>query len=112
MAAQSEATAAKRVTHTPGPWTIDDESKLGGQVYIWSSPASIASASIALVYPNRQREANARLIAKAPEQEAIIAELVGALKLIVYRYECRADGDVIGPEEIEEANAAIAKATK
>lgn len=37
-------------------------------------------------------------------------KLLEALKLLVYRYECRDDGDVVGPEDIKEANAAIAKA--
>ena len=95
--------------HTAGPWRA--EKHVTGNYQILA-PNQNGDGLSELIAFDIEGEPNARLIAKAPEQEAVIAELVGALKLIVYRYECRADGDVIGPEEIEEANAAIAKATK
>jgi len=38
---------------------------------------------------------------------ALSAQLAEALRLLVYRTECEADGDVIGPEDIAEARTAL-----
>ena len=69
--------------HTPGPWNIDE--KLEGQTCITSKQHdSFAEPIICRVFdsshvPLHEQEANARLIAAAPELlEALLALLPGA----------------------------------
>ena len=104
--------------HTPGPWCVRE-----GGTGIWADREYPRGSGVCLLvkppyydgegFPLAEDvlEANARLIAKAPEQQAIITELLEALRTMLYHFQPTAE---IGPDEIEnavaEANAAIAKA--
>lgn len=81
--------------HTPGPWHVDGI-HVGSEAYI--------VARVEAFEPRAEREANARLIAAAPELLAVVADLVATW-----------DGyDETGPEPldalVEQARAAITKA--
>ena len=77
------------MTHTPGPWTVledEDSTAIVSQV---GTPRPYV-AWLNKIKPDGDvvgcggsPEANARLIAKAPEQEAVIAELLEALRDLV-----------------------------
>ena len=88
--------------HTPGPWCLSDESPM---IIEDECKVIVGSAS---TYPNsgyfpgqKEAEANARLIAAAPE-------LLEALEKALDDSAC--DGDQCGTEWHELARAAIAKA--
>lgn len=86
--------------HTPGPWVKDRHGQLrspqGKQVGVWD-------AGIAWVQRDEESEANARLIAAAPD-------LLEALKQAVDREEYgKEEGDEV-PQWLLDARAAIAKA--
>lgn len=91
-------------THTPGPWTITRESD--------THPLAIQTAEGTVAYvrhmgrPDPEWQANARLIAAAPE-------LLAALESMVDMFERHIDGRP-GPDDAaarwDDARAAIAKA--
>jgi len=72
--------------HTPGPWTIEDrEDRLliwsdGRHDYIASLPADIDGLDSEEVAANvrKEQEANARLIAAAPDLLAALERIIGA----------------------------------
>jgi hypothetical protein len=97
--------------HTPGPWAAEDVRSGKYHVYFRIN-AQGESAHIAGVYPHYgNAEANARLIAAAPD-------LLAALKLIADASECFApseEDEFTAPAHrlwvaITEARAAIARA--
>lgn len=80
--------------HTPGPWSINDQNPDDEEIEAPSGPVAIALG--------REAEANARLIAAAPD-------LLAALE------ECLLNSDIHGKygppaRSLEKARAAIAKA--
>jgi len=90
--------------HTPGPWTFVHEGGIDGGYFI------DAKEDVVVLPRGRLNEADARLIAAAPD-------LLAALRAIVNKAHPRADylnGDAthyIGPKElVDAARAAIAKA--
>ena len=99
----------KKTGHTPGPWKVKWAGKLVN-MYGWCVyPDSIKSylLPIAWAFPcdmeddgKKTEEANARLIAAAPELLAALESLLSAAE--------EDGGDLDGP--IEQAKAAIAKA--
>lgn len=95
--------------HTPGPWRATKHTDTKG----WTVSAG---NSIASVRPLPEVEANARLIAAAPEQqakidrlEAVNQELVGALENII-RY--APEGATYDNVALPPIRQAIAKATQ
>lgn len=79
--------------HTPGPWALDDDGFVYGEGFIVSDPHSSPEIDL------DEREANARLIAAAPE---LLAALEWALD--------DPDSEILGEEWANAAQAAIAKA--
>jgi hypothetical protein len=79
--------------HTPGPWVSKPTASLGPQYAVYTESDG---HDIAIVYDHGNTEANARLIAAAPE-------LYSALKQLVETPEVRM-------EDMQSARAAIAKA--
>ena len=53
--------------HTPGPWTLDGDEVRGGQGNCFIAVASFASAYAKSGRFTKEEQANARLIAAAPE---------------------------------------------
>lgn len=91
--------------HTPGPWFVDEESPLdvrtngvGKLMWICDAPDGYDTSNIEGM---KQREANARLIAAAPD-------LLEALEVVLCELEAQ---DIHAPARIAFAKAAIAKAT-
>ena len=93
------------VQHTPGPWSAEIPSASNG--YVWIDPVDGCCGEIATVWNTHDNsEANARLIAAAPD-------LLEALKAVV--------NDWVAPDDLpfedgempalDAARAAIAKAT-
>jgi hypothetical protein len=85
--------------HTPGPWSVDDPHQ------IWAESAGEYVAITRVedwdTIPREQAEANARLIAAAPE-------LLEALKAMLTNWE---EAPAYGSDAAAKARAAIAKAT-
>lgn len=88
--------------HTAGPWRIDRPSEIGGCLDVRSRHFCIASIHAGMddswPHRNTQRDANARLIAAAPD-------LLAACIKVVEHYGDPAGGQLFG------LRAAIAKAT-
>ena len=97
--------------HTAGPWRA--EKHVTGNYQILA-PNQNGDGLSELIAFDIEGEPNARLIAKAPEQEAVIAELLEALKECEI-YVATASGDQFYFDETEKTlkqlRAAIAKAT-
>ena len=106
----------KKQAHTPGPWGFMDDPIEG--IWVESSHGGFCIAEIpkqtaGLDNDASPREANARLIAAAPETKEQRDDLLSALKKMSIAYEKLADtvGDA-GPHWTiyREAKAAITKA--
>jgi len=101
-------TTATKQGHTPGPWHVEDAPD-SGLIFIRSHPAEVSLANIrkGQDHPN---EANARLIAAAPE-------LLEALQSILFQAGCREARDLgnLNYDRLHaveaQARAAIARAT-
>ena len=91
--------------HTPGPWNVTDV--IEGNVYPMSTMRSLNVNGMVLAHINAHYdgEANARLIAAAPE-------LLAALRLCVLKFSQLQDTEMtLGmARALDEARAAIAKA--
>lgn len=95
--------------HTPGPWRV---SKLGGEPMVYGPQgAQIVNMRDALVFAD-ENEANARLIAAAPELLAVLQSFVNA-----WAEQIDKDKEVNGSDAVDfiagyldDARAAIAKA--
>lgn len=87
--------AAASGTHTPGPWTVEN---VAGRFYVASEHQHTStfgticdlycrndSPTGFFAFPNA--EANAKLIASAPDMASRIAALEGALKIIRHEHE-------------------------
>ena|SRR6185436_11891511 len=102
--------AAPKTAHTPGPWHSVGTGVLGPEAKLKDSIAVVSTRlrnGIGLAkWPDEEREANARLIAAAPE-------LLAALKAIKER----ASGNIYNTDQVTGekfavmVDAAIAKAT-
>ena len=92
-------------THTPGPWRVGR--KLSNCVVVTAEGKDIGTVSINKYTDNAINEANARLIATAPELLAALKTLVGLLD--VQADEMEEAGIAILPER-EAARAIIDKA--
>lgn len=68
----SSSAVTSSLSHTPGPWSIDDTS---GQDLVWADGAIVAHPAHPKNWP-----ADARLIAAAPEMFAALEELLKAEK--------------------------------
>lgn len=98
--------------HTPGPWRINDAARSPPpKVKVWSPSAAESAggefemgwvAELSRKRPQSEREANARLIAAAPELLDALRDLVGAIAEMKL--------EMAGHVSLEEARAAIAKA--
>lgn len=90
------------VKHTPGPWVKGKFGQLygasGRQVGVWD-------AGIARVSRDAEAEANARLIAAAPELLAACEEMIGTLW-----FKSPHGSDVINADAYKQMTDAIAKA--
>ena len=97
-------------THTPGPWVAEGRGANLTVVFAGSTPGSRPGVCAVADGTEKEREANARLIAAAPELLAALAAIVSRLEWNGYRegWDVRCDlpsGTVLA------ARAAIAKAT-
>jgi hypothetical protein len=87
-----ETTKEKHATHTPGPWhyTLADETSAGGVYGNEKSVCDIIPKELQVAYDCEEVEianANARLIAAAPEMFEVLSEV-----LIEYEAEAKAEG--------------------
>jgi hypothetical protein len=89
------------MTHTPGPWTYDAEF----EVIFGPSPDYDTVAATFFDRPEDECEANARLVAAAPQ-------LLEALQSLLRDEKALDDDDPNLIKTREKARAAIAKATK
>lgn len=80
--------------HTPGPWAVD------GHFVVRGDGTALCDVWASRPIPNAEAEANARLIASAPD-------LLEALEALVWDRDVR---DVATHHDIGRARAAIAKA--
>ena len=109
--------------HTPGPWTTNPRGEDGAEVYAlasvaWCGIASTHGASGSQVIRAAEAQANARLIAAAPDLLRGLEAMIGLC------HGCRGRGRCFGPvpvgsvgesvyqpcPECSDARAAIAKA--
>ena len=95
----------EQTQHTPGPWVFTPEVNMAGMRYVRQAPEANGSNEICRVEGWRDGigEANARLIAAAPELLEALQKLVRAIDRMPSN---PADGLA------DEARAAIAKATE
>ena len=95
-----------KVTHTPGPWHVNEG--IRGKTYVEHAHGMICDMQLEeYVHTNEDRLgilADANLIAAAPE-------LLASLKWLVDACETESDAMGIYKAHIEQAKAAIAKAT-
>lgn len=103
----AKANATSPAQHTPGPWTLQgieaDQSESLSAVYRVRGPSEFPD--IAEVYfrdTDEETDANARLIAAAPELLDALSDLVGG---------CGKEGDLFCSVAMEKARAVIGKAT-
>ncbi len=88
--------------HTAGLWELRNKGNLhgnSGRVVIVDADQTTIAKMIdlsELSYANAERIVACVNNCAGINPEAV-PELLAALKLLVYRYECRADGDVVGP---------------
>jgi hypothetical protein len=84
------------MTHTPGPWETQrvEEDRL----VLWGREDALGTFKIADIYETANNEANARLIAAAPELLEALEMLVGP------------EGDLYDQYAHDKARAAIKKA--
>ena len=87
------------MTHTPGPWTVQKAGR------VTAGPVEICQHMPELGIPQEQYEANARVIAAAPELLDVAQAIVTAFGDITLR-------DHVQQHLYEGARAAIAKATQ
>lgn len=90
-----------KIKHTPGPWILSDTTKAGNRKvsgYGWDYFANVTVRMDGTAANCEEGEANARLIAAAPD-------LLAALKAIVEFHQ----GSKVGKAVQETARAAIAK---
>lgn len=116
MNTTTSETAAAAVTHTPGPWGLchrGDYSDFGGFSQIILGPDN--TRRIAAVHSSdAETEANARLIAAAPELLRALDKLCDDCEQAAYhltRHGERTRAEALD-ERIEQARAVIAKAMK
>ena len=69
-------TKEKRATHTPGPWGYSE-----GEIYRGNNPIASVIPSFGWFRKTAEDEANARLIASAPEMYEVLSELLDTLGL-------------------------------
>jgi len=103
--------------HTLGPWTADFEGEDdydGVPITAKDRDRYVPVANVPVYYADRpEREANARLIASAPElkeQRDELLEALEALLLQALQSELNSASHEYGSEAIDNARAAIAKA--
>lgn len=99
-APEAHPTTERQASHTPGPWSNER---------IWDTPASRIHArvegvpmALAEVFTMRnagEKEANARLIAAAPDMFAALNEVHGCFDVQTMDEILRKDGDVHGDDE-------------
>ena len=94
------------VRHTPGPWQVRHDhgatTKTFGGPHVQAGKRVIAWPEFPSVDENDTSEANARLIAAAPDLLDALTDLVGG---------CGKEGDLYSSTAIGKARAAIEKAT-
>lgn len=66
--------SATETAHTPGPWTHDEKLPTS----VWANDVWVASTNVETIHSLDEREANARLIAAAPQ-------MLEALEAVVQR---------------------------
>lgn len=105
--------------HTPGPWARDTGSGVGCDVRAQNGRKVAATWGINNGDPNRpayraECDANARLIAAAPELLDLLSALECDINTLVYCYERKPDNFgravAVAKADAERARAAIAKA--
>lgn len=84
--------------HTPGPWRIARHDTLKDVRHIDAGPAGYERSTVAIL-DGPKSDANAQLIAAAPELLAALIECAEQL-----------DAETLGGEALDNARAAIAKA--
>jgi len=97
-------------THTPGPWIVRDHPTQ--DIYI--GPTNDGGAPSVAIVPRRisrtpgEHNANARLIAAAPE---LLEALTRLLPYANFMLSCTVDDDDAAYAAVDRARAAVAKAT-
>ena len=69
-------TKEKHATHTPGPWGYSE-----GEIYRGNNPIASVIPSFGWFRKTAEDEANARLIAAAPEMYEVLSELLDTLEM-------------------------------
>ena len=94
-----------KTKHTPGPWLVTDRATAPNKVIVHAQPRRIALCYLQgkAVYVDRaEAEANAKLIAAAPE----------LLEAMIKVYTAKVETGKIGTEEVSMMIAVIKKATE
>ena len=86
--------------HTPGPWTVDKYYRHDKEIFILEPSVSVNYDDV----DHEEQEANARLIAAAPELLEVLKEAFDMIDGVLLT-------DVFGGEWFEKADEAIKKAT-
>jgi len=94
--------------HTPGPWWVGEEDSFDG-IAVMYRDGMVPVANVQTGYTDRNSEANARLIAAAPD---LLAACVSLSSMEIFT-ESAADDDIciITVATVRKIRAAIAKAT-
>ena len=71
-----EATKEKLATHTPGPWGYSE-----GEIYRGNNPIASVIPSFGWFNKTAEDDANARLIAAAPEMYRVLSDILDTLEM-------------------------------
>ncbi len=95
----------EKAQHTPGPWVVNGEARYAGFNVVDKTGRSVAAFPSNSKRPDDERNANAHLIAAAPELLAALEGLEWAVSGLAYVQEEYSD-------QVAAAQAAIAKARR
>lgn len=90
------ASQGAEMSHTPGPWYVEDG-------FVWRDNETIADPHCSLLFDSEEMEDNARLIAAAPDLLAALESLLAV---------CVEELDDKRTPEMRQARNAIAKAKR
>jgi hypothetical protein len=87
--------------HTPGPWTTNGD---------WIKQPGIDGFSIAHLIGHKEKQANARLIASAPELLETLRHASGVLNEVISTHRAKLDPKYLTPKEVSDCLIEIGKA--
>ena len=98
--------------HTPGPWNVSPSAKASTLTRVFDETGKlVASANGPGLFEGGEAEANARLIAAAPDLLAALVKLEDFMRWAQDNADTRGFLDAVDHANVTQAQQAIAKAT-